>query len=298
MGEALWEKFRGVYPALITPFHPSNTVNEKVLRAMVDHHLASGLRGFFVCGSTGEGLVMRIEERKRVAEVVVEQNNERGLCIVHVGHPSSDVAAELARHAESIGADAVSSVPPIYYRVGFEGMLLHYRTIAKATRLPLIAYNIPATTGVSVTEKEMRELFKIENMIGMKFTDPDYYVMRNIIESVDGDCIILSGADQLFLPALTMGAGGSIGSTQNLMPRHFVAIYEAFLRGDLEEAQRLQYEANRVIRVLLSFGSVSAWKAVLTAQGFDGGPCRAPLTTLSEEDRKAVLKALEGMGVV
>jgi len=241
---------------------------------------------------------MRVEERKRVAEVVVEHNNGRGLCIIHVGHPSSDVAAELARHAESIGADAVSSVPPIYYRVGFEGMLLHYRTIAKATRLPLIAYNIPATTGVSVTEKEMRELFKIENVIGMKFTDPDYYVMRNIIELVDGNCIILSGADQLFLPALTMGAGGSIGSTQNLMPQHFVAIYEAFLRGDLEEARRLQYQANRVIRVLLSFGSVSAWKAVLAAQGFDCGPCRAPLKTLSGEEQKAVVKALEGMGVV
>ena len=293
--KAVCERFQGVYPALFTPFDRKHRVNEEMLRALVEHHLASGLRGFFVCGSSGEGFLLRIEERKRVAEVVVEQTAGRGVCIVHVGHPSSDVAAELARHAESIGADGIGSVPPIYYRVGFEGCVRHYRTIAKACGLPFIVYNIPYTTGVSVTSKEMAELFRIETIVGMKFTDSDYYEMRNIIELAEGDCIILSGSDQLFLPALTMGAGGAIGTTQNIMPKHFVELYRTFLRGDLEQARRMQYQANRVIRALLAYGTVSAWKAVLKAQGFDCGPCRAPLKTLSEREEETLLERLEGL---
>lgn len=293
--KAVCERFRGVYPALLTPFDGKHRVHEEVLRALVEHHLARGLRGFFVCGSAGEGLLLRVAERKRVAEVVVEQTAGRGVCMVHVGHPSSDVAAELARHAESIGADGIGSVPPIYYRVGFEGCVRHYRTIAKTCGLPFIVYNIPYTTGVSVTSREMAELFRIETIVGMKYTDPNTYEMQNIIALAEENCIILSGADELFLPALTMGAGGSIGTTQNIMPKHFVELYQAFLRGDLEQARRLQVQANRVIRELLVYGSVSAWKVVLKAQGFDCGPCRAPLKTLSEREEEALLERLEGL---
>ena len=289
------ERLRGVYPALFTPFDKKLRVNEEELRALVEHHLASGLRGFFVCGSSGEGFLLRVEERKRVAEIVVEQTAGRGVCIIHVGHTSSDVAADLARHAESIGADGISSVPPIYYKVGFEGCVLHYRTIANACGLPFIVYNIPATTGVSVTTKEMAALFRIETIVGMKFTDSDYYEMHNIIESAEEDCIILSGSDQLFLPALTMGAGGAIGTTQNIMPKFFVKLHQTYVRGDVEEARRMQYQVNRVIRELLTYGSVSAWKSVLKAQGFNFGPCRAPLRTLSESEEAALLKRLEGL---
>ena len=111
----------------------------------------------------------------------------------------------------------------------------------------------------------------------------------------EGNCIILSGADELFLPALTMGAGGSIGTTQNIMPKHFVELHRTFLQGDLDKARRMQVQANRGIRELLGYGSGSAWKAVLKAQGFDCGPSRAPLKTLSEREEEALLERLEGL---
>ncbi|MFH1008348.1 MAG: dihydrodipicolinate synthase family protein [Candidatus Latescibacterota bacterium] len=296
--KAVCEQFNGVYPALLTPFDKKVRVNEEELRALVEHHLSCGLRGFFVCGSSGEGFLLRVEERKRVAEIVVEQTAGRRMCIIHVGHTSSDVAAELAQHAESIGADAISSVPPIYYKVGFAGCIYHYRTIAEACSLPFIVYNVPATTGVSVTTREMAELFRIETIIGMKFTDSDYYEMHNIIESAAEECLILSGSDQLFVPALAMGAGGAIGTTQNIMPEFFVKLHQTYLAGDFDAARLMQYQANRVIRELVASGSLSGWKAVLKAQGFDFGPCRAPLKTLTGQEEAALLERLEGLEAV
>jgi len=103
-----WERFQGVYPALVTPFDVEGRVDEDVLRDLVDWHLKAGVRGSFVCGSTGEGLLLSTEERKRVAEVVVDHLSGRGLCIVHVGHPSSEESTRLARHAEEIGADTTA----------------------------------------------------------------------------------------------------------------------------------------------------------------------------------------------
>ena len=297
MRSGIIERFSGVYPALMTPFDEKDRVNEDVVRAMVDRHLAAGMRGFFVCGSAGEGLAMRTAERKRLAEVVIDQVQGRGLVIVHVGAIPSVVSAELAAHAESVGADAVSSVPPIYYNAGLEGIVRHYQTIAAATTLPIVAYNIPATTGITMTLPVMAELFKIENVIGMKFTYYNYYEMRNIIEMMDEQCLILSGSDEMFLPALVMGANGAIGSTQNIAPELFVEIYQAFLEGDLDRARALQYRANRMVLALLTCGGVRAWKAVLSRQGFAMGGCRPPLTNVTGEQETALLKSLEGMGL-
>ncbi len=298
MGELCWKRFRGVYPALITPFDDGGRVDEDVLRALVDWHLEAGVRGFFVCGSTGEGLLLSTEERRRVAEVVVEHLRGRGLCIVHVGHPSSEEAARLARHAEEIGADAVSSVPPIYYLVDLEGILLHYRTIAEATSLPLLVYNIPATTGVRLTADEMKRVFEIPSVIGMKYTDADYFEMRNILDLVDGQAIVLAGRDELFLPALTMGAGGSIGATQNIFPELFVGIYTAFLDGDWQKAQDLQLKASRAVRVLLGYGGLDAWKAVLRFRGFRVGRSRPPLRPVSKEEEEGIRRGLEALGLL
>ena len=283
---------------MVTPFDAEGRVDEDVLRNLIDWHLEAGVRGFFVCGSTGEGLLLSTEERKRVAEVVVDHLSGRGLCIVHVGHPSSEESARLARHAEEIGADAVSSVPPIYYRVDLEGVLLHYRTIAEATSLPLLVYNIPATTGVRLTAEEMKRIFEIPSVVGMKYTDADYFEMRNILDLVDGQAIVLAGRDELFLPALTMGAGGSIGTTQNIFPELFVGVHRAFLAGDWKKAQELQLKASRAVRVLLGYGSLDAWKAVLRFKGFPVGHPRPPLRPVSPEDEGDIRRDLEALGLL
>jgi len=291
------EKFKGVYPALVTPYDRKGRVDEEVLRSLVDWHLEAGVRGFFVCGTTGEGLLLTTEERRRVAEVVAEHLDGRGVCIVHVGHPSSEESARLARHAQEVGADAVSSIPPIYYRVGLEGVLLHYRTIAEATSLPLFVYNIPVTTGVRITAEDMGYIFRIPSVVGMKYTDADYYEMRNILDLADREVLVLSGRDELFLPALTMGAEGSIGTTQNIFPELFVGIYEAFSGGNWKRAMELQLKASRAIRILLH-GGLDAWKAVLRFKGFPVGHPRPPLKAISSDEEEKIVQELSSLGLL
>lgn len=292
-----WSHLKGVYAALITAFDNAGKVDLNCMCRMVDHMIAEGLSGFFICGSSGEGLLLSSEERKLIAQKMVEHVNGRAICIIHVGHTSTEEAARLASHAESIGADAVSSVPPIYFHVGPKETIDHYRLIAEATHLPVVVYNVPARTGISLTSEDMREIFQIENIVGMKYTATNYFEMRNIMELVEGECLMLSGADENFLAALSMGAHGSIGTTQNIMPRQYVEIHRAFCEERIADAQQLQYQANRVIRVLLRAGSIASWKAVLRAQGFPAGQARPPLRNVSPEEERVIFEEIRRVGM-
>ncbi|MCK4417938.1 MAG: dihydrodipicolinate synthase family protein [Candidatus Latescibacteria bacterium] len=291
------KSFEGVYSAILTPFDNKRRLNEAVLRRLVNYQLEQGLHGFFVCGSTGEGFLMTPDERRRVAEVVVEETTGRGKVIVHVGHISSDIAASLAHHAEKLGADAISSTPPIYYAVGIEGTFYHYKIIAGACSLPFLAYNIPASTKIGLMSEHLSTLSKMETFIGMKYTGYNLFEMRTITEEMGERGIVLSGSDEMFLPALTMGARGSIGSTQNLLPAKFVEIYQAFQRGEIQRARELQTQVNRVVRVLLKYGS-PAWKAYAKELGFDCGEHKPPFKPLTSEQLKGLFSELEATGVL
>jgi N-acetylneuraminate lyase len=289
--------FEGVYSAILTPFDKERKLNQAVLRRLVNYQLEQGLHGFFVCGSTGEGFLMSPEERRRVAEVVVEETRGRGKVIVHVGHISSDIAASLAHHADKIGADAISSTSPVYYPVGIEGTFYHYKIIASACSLPFLAYNIPATTKIGLIPEHLSGLSEMETFIGMKYTGYNLFEMGTIAEEMGERGIVLFGADEMFLPALTMGARGSIGSTQNLLPARFVEIYQAFQRGEIQRARELQTQVNRVVRVLLKYGS-PAWKAYAKKSGFDCGEHRPPFKPLTSEQLKGLFSELEPTGVL
>jgi N-acetylneuraminate lyase len=281
-------RFSGVYSALFTAYDDKGNVSPERLRRLIDFQLERGLRGAFITGSTGEGLLLTDEERKRVAETTVAALKGRGLSIVHVGHTSPRAAVELARHAESIGADMVSSVPPIYYSVGPEGVLLHYRQIAESVKLPVLVYNIPATTGVTFSDELRLKLFEIPNVVGMKYTAPDLFYMRNIIELLDERALVLSGSDEMFLPALVMGCNGSIGTTQNVAPEWFVRIHQSFLAGDLGTAQELQFEVNRFIKFWLSHGRMAGIKAAAVTRGVPVGDVRPPLPPGTAHDLAAM----------
>lgn len=292
VGEKTIDKFSGVYSALLTPFDNEGRPETEVLQALIDFQLSHGLRGCFTCGSMGEGILMSEAERRRVAEAAVEALKGRAISIVHVGHASSDISAELAEHAQSIGADAVGSVPPYYYPAGPDQIVRHYRTIASRCSLPLLVYSLPMLAGSPVTLEGWKALFEIPTAIGMKFTGYDLYQMRNVYELMGQRILVFSGSDEVALPALVMGSHGSIGSTQNVLPEKWVAIRQAFLAGDWERAQRIQYQVNRLIRLLLSFGH-NAWKEAARVRGFDCGPSRAPLRSLSEEEAAQVHQAME-----
>ncbi|HIQ06011.1 MAG TPA: dihydrodipicolinate synthase family protein, partial [Anaerolineae bacterium] len=157
---------RGVMPALLTPFDERGAVNEPVARELVDRLVAAGVNGFYVCGGTGEGLLLTPAERKRMAEIVVDQVAGRVPVVIHVGAIDTATAVDLAAHARAIGADAVSAIPPFYYALDVAAIKEHYRLIGEAARLPLYIYNIPDATGVAVTPEMLVEFMQMEWLRG------------------------------------------------------------------------------------------------------------------------------------
>jgi N-acetylneuraminate lyase len=235
-------------------------------------------------------------ERKTMAETVVEQANGRVPVMVHVGAVATAEAVELARHAESAGADAVAAVPPFYYSVGFQAIKEHYELIAGASSLPFYLYYIPSTTGVTLNAEQMWKLCQMPNVRGFKYTAFDMYLLEQILTLGQGALNVFSGPDELFAPMLAVGVDGAVGTTYNLLPRHFVRIYQAFQRGDVAEARRLQSQANRVIEVFLKHGALPAVKEMMRMLGFDCGYCRRPLGRLDGDQVAALRVDLDRIG--
>lgn len=289
-------RFTGIWPAMVTPLTEDDHVNVAMARRLVDHFIAAGVGGLYVCGSTGEGVLLPLAERKLMAETVIEQTNGRRPVIVHVGATATADAVELAAHAEWAGADAVSAVPPFYYNVGWRGIEEHYQMIAAASSLPLYLYYIPRATGVTATAAEMWQLCQIDNVRGFKFTAYDMYLLERIMALSKGRLNIFSGPDELLLPMLTLGVDGAIGSTYNLLPTYCVGLYDAFQRGDLSDARQMQSRINRVIDVLHKYGGMPAVKAAMRLLDFDCGHCRRPLRRLDTDEVAALRADLEAVG--
>ncbi|MEJ5198125.1 MAG: dihydrodipicolinate synthase family protein [Anaerolineae bacterium] len=290
-------KITGILPALLTAFDEEGNVNLKAMYELIEWHIAQGVSGFYILGSTGEGLLLSEAERRAVAEGVVRQVRGRVPVIVHVGAMTTQMACSLAAHAEEIGADATSAIPPFYYNVGPEGVKQHYLRIARASNLPFYIYNIPGTTGVNVELNTVRELLAAAPTLrGMKYTSYDFYTMRKFIELEGGRLNVISGPDEMMIAAQAMGADGAIGTTENILPRLFVQAYDAFHAGDVARAQDLQAKINRVVNVFLSFPSHAAVKEIMRLLGFDLGAPRPPLLPLTDQQRGRLREMLEEIG--
>lgn len=275
-------KFDGAIPALFTPYDPSGEVSEDMLRRLVEVYIKAGVSGLYLCGASGEGVLLKTSERKKVVGAVVSQVRGRLPVIVHVGSVSTDEAVELAAHAARVGADAVSSVPPFFYPVSSDGIYFHYLRIAEASHLPLIVYNIPKLTGVTVTPNMLSRLLDIPSVMGIKFSSHDLFELGQIALRDGGRVNILSGNDQIFLAALAMGAEGSIGLTHNFMPKLYIDIFEKFKSGCCSEARELQSYSVRVVSILSKFPIIPAAKEIMRLKGYDCGRCRRPLEPLTE----------------
>lgn len=290
-------ELNGIMSALLTPFDREGNVNTAVLSDMIEWELSRGLSGFYILGSTGEGLLMSEEERCCVAEAIVRQVKGRAPVVIHVGSLTTRAACALARHAAEIGADAVSSIPPFYYNVGPDGVKQYYTEVAAASGLPFYIYNIPATTGVTMAMDLVRDLIEtVPNLRGMKYTGYDMYLLRKIIELDGGRFNVLSGADEIMVSAQAMGADGAIGTTENLLPRLFVDAYAAFRSGNVKAAEELQAKINWTVSAFLSFPSLGAVKEIMGFLGFDLGKPRPPLLGLTDAQRGRLREMLEEIG--
>jgi N-acetylneuraminate lyase len=259
---------------------------------LVDFEIAQGIDGLYVGGSTAESFLLTEEERIKIAETVLNHAAGRVSVIVHTGAGGTDAAVRLSRHAKANGADAISSVPPIYFKYTTDEVIAYYLDLIELSDMPLVVYNIPAFTGINMTQGATRELFKHPRVVALKHTNTNMYELERMLAH-NPSLIALNGYDEAFLSGLSMGASGMIGSTVNFMARKFIALRDAFNSGRNGEALKLQSEVNEIIETMVEVGVFNAVKYAMTLRGVDCGSCRGPFKPLTNTERQRVKKVLE-----
>jgi N-acetylneuraminate lyase len=288
--------FTGIIPALLTPFTSDDQVDVHAIHQLVEFLLEAGMDGLYVCGSTGEGVLMSEQERRLVAETAIAAARHRIPVIIHVGTASTAEAVRLAEHARLAGADAIAAVPPYYFTPTREALESHYRQISQAGKLPFIFYNLPDATRIQISAELACLLYKEGTIQGLKYTSYDLFNLRSIIDSCGENFNVLCGPDEMLLPFLVMGAHGGIGTTYNCMPEIFRALFDTWKAGDLAKAQQLQYRIDRIVVVLAKYGVITAAKAALEMRNIPYGIARQPLPSLSDERKEQLRHDLETAG--
>jgi len=292
-------EFKGVFPANPTPVKSDGRINEKALEKIIQDNLAHGVDGFWIAGSTGEGPVMSEVQRETTARIAGETISGRGLSIMHVGAISSESAAKGARAARKYGCDAICCVPPFFFRGGDQMTIDHYKRVADASDgLPFFVYNLPQLTQVEITPDLMEKIVDaVPNVVGLKHSAMNFGDIR-LFADMGLKCF--SGNGTLPLPALTMGAVGTVDAPLSLAPWHYAELYDAWERGDIETAQRLQDGVLEIVNVVRMFGAPAAvTKLILTERlGIDCGRPIPPVTDLTDEQRLLVLAAARNAGLL
>lgn len=278
----------GIFTALLTPFKEDYSINEASLHKLVEFNLSKGVNGFYVGGSTGEGMIMSPAERKEVFRIVKEAAGSRVPLIAHCGTVSTDDAIDMAKTAEALGYDAISAVAPFYYGFSYPAIRKYYDDIVSSVNIPMVVYNFPGGNGFTFTADYAAEMFEDERFMGIKHTSADLFTLHQFKQKIKRPVTVFNGFDEMCLGGLAMGADGAIGSTYNFMGDKFVKLRNEFLAGNISEAQKLQDEANAIISQLIKYGVMPCEKAIMTHLGIDCGPCRRPFLPLSREGLDAM----------
>ena len=275
----------GVLPAMATPLAVDGyRVNTAVLPELVQFLLDAGVKGLFVGGTTGEGILLDVEERMRLHEATIAAAAGRAPVIVHVGANRTDVAVTLARHARDVGADAIAAVTPYFYGVGDDGLVSYYQAITTAVPdMPVLLYDIPhlAMNGIS-PEALVRLGRELPTLAGIKTSRTDAQVVRRLLDAAPDHLIVLAGNESIALGLLALGAHGLISGLSTAVPEPFVALSRAFAGGQHDEARRLQGQINRMLALLPAGARIGALKSILAERGLPVGPAVPPRPTPTE----------------
>ena len=279
------EKFRGVFVALNACYDAAGQINKEACRQLCLWYQSLGVQGIYVNGSTGEGLLLNLEERKQMAKAVVESVGKSMTIIVHVGCPSTQDAVELARHAAQLGVDALSAIPSVFYRLSEDSMENHWNTIIDATDLPFFIYNIPQLTSYDLSMKLFRKMLKNPKVHGIK-NSAESTMQTLAFKKAGGDNFILfNGPDEQFLAGRLMGADSGIGGTYGCMPELYLLLNTLIHAGRFDDAQKLQAIINQFIERLCSFPSMyGACKAVIAQRAVNIGTPRLPFLPVDPND--------------
>ena len=287
----------GVINAMTTPFNEDGSVDIESLKKQVDFQIEKGVDCLYPLGTTGEMYLLSTEERKLVAKTVVEHANGRAIVYIHVGAMTTAEAIELAKHAESIGADGIGAVTPSYFGCSDRAIIQYYKDISDAVSadFPIYLYSIPQCSGNDIQPAVAQTIAnQCKNVVGIKYSYPDMVRILNYININNGDFSVLVGPDKLFLAGLVSGAKGVVSGCAGPMPEPFVAIYKLYKEGKLLEARDMQRTDIKVIDIIRAGSDMGLFKEVLRRRGVvKNSLMRRPLLELETEDGNDVWKQLE-----
>jgi N-acetylneuraminate lyase len=286
----------GIIPAVVTPFDSEGNFNARAFERLVEHLYTAQVHGLYVCGSTGEGMLQSVAQRKQVTEAAVRNSPPGKSVIVHVGANTTADAIELTRHAARTGAHAISSLPPLIGGYSFAEIKSYYEQLAAASDVPLLIYFFPEVSPAIKTADQVLELASIENVAGLKFTDYDLYTMLRLKEQ---GATVFYGRDEMLAAGLLFGADGGIGSFYNIIPEQFMQLWQLAQAGRWAETRELQAHINVFITTTLRYPLFPALKTMLDWTGIDCGSCLAPRRqTLSKAERVRLRDELTQAGLL
>lgn len=290
-----FNKYRGVIPAFYACYDDAGEVSPERTRALAKHLIDKGVKGLYVCGSSGECIYQSVQERKITLENVMAEAKGKATVIAHVACNNTRDSVELARHAEALGVDAIACIPPIYFHLPEYAIAEYWNTISDAApHTDFVIYNIPQLAGVALTMPLFREMRKNSRVIGVKNSSMPVQDIQMFKAEGGKDFIVFNGPDEQFVGGRAMGADGGIGGTYAVMPELFLKADALIRAGELEQAREIQYVIDEIIATLCS-GHCNMYavnKAILKRRGVDVGGVRAPLTPLSEEDLPVVERSV------
>ncbi|MDT2746151.1 dihydrodipicolinate synthase family protein [Vagococcus fluvialis] len=284
------EKYKGIIPAFYACYDKNGNISGERVQELAKFYLDKGVKGLYVGGSSGECIYQNVTERKEVLENVMAAVGGKMTIIAHVAAPSTRDSVELAKHAESLGVDALAAIPPIYFGLPEFAIRDYWTAMMNASSLDFIIYNIPQTTGYALSVNMLKEMMSFDQVIGVKNSSmpvQDIYLFKR---NAGKEIVVFNGPDEQFVAGRIMGADAGIGGTYGVMPELFLAANQAIEDSEIEKAQEIQIMIDDIIfKMLEAKGNLyDVMKAVLVKRGITIGSVRAPLPRITSEDMSIV----------
>ncbi|MCL4163271.1 UNVERIFIED_CONTAM: hypothetical protein GTU68_025116 [Idotea baltica] len=292
---------QGLFSAPFTPMFDDGSLNLSKIPAYAEMLIRDGVKGVFICGTTGEGMMLSLEERKQVAEAWIPFQAEDFAVMVHVGTNGYAESISLAQHAAEIGAYAIGSMASPFLPPCKASSLVDFcKKIADSVpNIPFYYYHIPSVSGSSASMKEFLTLAQdaIPTLAGIKFSHSNLMEMQQCLHFANGKYDLFHGFDEYLLSGLALGVKAAIGSTYNYMAPIYMAMIQAFETGNMERARELQYTSVKAIENLFEFGGIPTGKAIMRLKGLDVGPPRSPLQRLPEDAIETLKVRLDALDI-
>ncbi|MBP8129889.1 MAG: dihydrodipicolinate synthase family protein [Candidatus Hydrogenedentes bacterium] len=293
-------KAEGIISAMVTPFTKGGEyVDFDKAGPLAEWLVKRGASGLFPCGTTGEGLLMTPEERKTVAEEVVQAVGKKALVIIQTGALDTATTIELTRHAQEIGAHAAGVVAPGFYGYDDAALELFYRSVAKAVPgFPVLLYNIPGCAKNYLKPDLIAKLAEIDNIVGVKDSTCDMIQLTQLLSAVPKDFNVINGVDDYGYQAFLAGAKAAVSGTSNAVIDLYLGVYTNLKKGNLKQAWSWQVRQSEACRIF-EYGRMSSMvKEGMRLRGFDAGYVRPPQRELTNAEKKALAKRMEKAGLI